>query len=106
MRTQLYARKITIDSPHDSDETWIHVVVEKIERDEVTDKVLNVHVKGEYIHRRLADMGVNIFSFLDPVLSSESSISGYGLGIVIQEAVVQWMAEKLNGTIEDGRVWL
>ena len=106
MRTQLYARKITIESRYDSDETWIHIVVEKIERDEETGEVKNVQVKGQYIHRQIQDLGTEVFSFADPVLESEGSISGYGIGVVIEKIVMGIMADELNGTIEDGRVWL
>lgn len=102
---KLRAQQIIIDTPKEGEDIWIHVAVQRIEKDD-EGNTLNVSPRAEFIHKSMNDFVTSIYHLDDPVLGTDISISGAGVQMGITDAVLTWIADAFNGTREGVEVWL
>jgi len=105
MKKQIRTQQVTIDMPKEGQEVFIRAVMQKIDKDD-DGNVVNVSPRQDFIYKAVKDMATEIYTFYDPILQKETSISGYGLNQAIGEALVKWTIEKFGGTRDGLDVWL
>lgn len=95
------ASKITIEIPKPDSEPWVHLAINKLEVDD-NGTLINTYPMFAYISKPLSQVGMEMFSFLDPVYQSDVTVSGYGLAKAITSYVEKNIEEKFGeGTFHD-----
>ncbi len=105
MRTKLRTQQVIIDMPKEGQDIWLHVTLQKVDKDDDGNTV-NVSPRNEQIHKVVSAYQADTFTFFDPVLQKETTISGAGIHMALAEAILGWTAENFNGTKEGLEVWL
>ncbi len=105
MRTKLRTQQVVIDMPKEGQDIWMHITLQKVDKDE-EGNILNVSPRKEQIHRSVSKMATEVYTFFDPVLQKETTISGAGVHMAMAEAILGWTAEEFNGVREGLEVWL
>ena len=100
MKTRLRVQKIVIDTPLSDSEPWVQLTIQRIEMDDDFN-TLNTVDRWKQIHKRLSEFATDIVSFDDPILVSENSISGIGLGNALTSMCISWTASEFNGIIDE-----
>ena len=98
MITKLRASKIAIETPKEGSETWVHITVQQVIKDD-NEKVINIIPRYDYISIPLDKFGMGVYSGHDPVTQSDISASGYGIAGLIASVVIGKMEEKYGGTV-------
>lgn len=99
--TQIRARNISIDMPADGMDPWIQVVLDKVERDSATGKVLRLYDRWGVIHQKLSSVA------FEPVDVGDVGISLNVLQVseIIRAVVVKWMLARYpDAAVVDGIV--
>lgn len=97
--TEIYrASKIAIEIPKRDSEPWVHITINKmfINNDGV---LVNTLPRFAYISKPLSEIGMNAYSFTDPVTQQHIEVSGYGLA----EAITSYVDVVLAATYGQGK---
>lgn len=98
MITKLRASKITIEAPKENSETWVHITIQQIIKDD-NEKVINIIPRYDYISIPLDKFGMNVYSGHDLITQSDINASGYGIAGLIASVVLNKMLEKYGGKV-------
>jgi len=105
MRKQIRTQQVIIDMPKESDDIWIHLTLNELEKD-ADGNIINESPRNKFIHRSINDMITDVYTFYDPVLQKEIQISGIGVHSAIAEALCKWTLEDFGGVREGVDIWL
>lgn len=100
---RLRAQQIIIDLPRVNSEPWVNVIVQRVELDE-EGRDDNVVDRWGSLNKRLSEFALDTYAYFEAIPVESGRISGYAMSDAVAQAVIQWMAEKYNGTIIDGNV--
>ena len=98
MITKLRASKISIETPKEGAETWVHITVQKVLKRE-DGSIINVIPRFDYISFPIQEIGVNFYDVTEPLTGDDLSASGYGTASLIASIVTTTMIEKYGGSI-------
>lgn len=105
-RTKLRSQQLIIDMPKEGEEIWVHSILQKVEKDVETGEIINTTPRSGEIHKTVSEYQTTFFTFFDPVLQKEITISGAGIHMALAEAILGWIAEDFNGSKEGLEVWI
>jgi len=100
MITKLRISKISIETPKEGSETWIHMTVQKVFKDEDGNTV-NVIPRFDYISIPYNKIGTDMYSGYDPLTNTKIEESGYGIASLITSVAIKLMMEKYGGTVNE-----
>lgn len=101
MKTEYRASTISIEIPKPNSEPWVHVYINKMILDD-EGNVLNTFPRDAVVSKRLSEVGMNTYQFIDPVTQKQVDISGYGLAQSITSYVKSLIEEKFGvGSFHD-----
>ena len=106
IRTKLRTQQVIIDMPKEGEDIWLHVTLQKVDKDTETGKIINTSPRNNEIHKTVSKYQADLFTFFDPVQQKEITISGAGMHMAFAEAILGWTAEDFNGTREGLEVWI
>ncbi len=93
MTEKLRASKIAIEIPKPDSEPWVHITVNKMFLND-NGEAINNQPRFDHISKPLSSVGTNIYTFMDPIIQKEVTISGYGLASAITSYVKDTIEEK------------
>lgn len=98
MVTKLRASKILVETPKEGSETWVHITVQKVtKQDDGT--IINVIPRHDYISFTVPSIGTTMYNANDPVTGSNLNISGYGAVSTIASIVIDKLVAKYGGKV-------
>jgi hypothetical protein len=100
MTEKLRASKIAIEIPKPDSEPWVHITVNKMFYNDSGDLISNVP-RFDYISKPLSQIGMDMYTFMDPVLQSNSTVSGYGLAEAITSYVDLVLKDKYGSEVNN-----
>ncbi len=103
MSIKLRTQQIVIDIPRENEDAWIHIMIQEVIKNK-NGKVLNIIPRHEFLHRSGGEVITEIYKYHDPILGEDRDISGYGLQLAIQAAVLKWMHDEEGGAIINGEL--
>jgi len=98
MTEKLRASKISIEIPKPDSDPWVHITVNKMFMED--GKLVQNEPRFDHISAPLTAIGLNTFTFIDPVLKSEVTISGYGLA----QAITAYVSEEFTKKYGEGHM--
>lgn len=98
MITKLRASKIAIETPREGAETWVHITIQQVIKDD-EGNIKNIIPRYDYISFPLQDIGVDFYSAMDPLTQQNIEVSGYGTASLIGAIVIKEMLKKYEGTV-------
>lgn len=106
MKTKLRASKISIESPREDSEVWVHVTVQQMIYDDES-KISNIIPNYDYISKPLSKFMPDNYTYIDPLDGSINNIYGSQVMYIITAVILEWMTNKYGGTLDEGgNLWL
>lgn len=98
MITKLRASKISIEKPRENSETWVHITVQQVIKDD-NENVINIIPRYDYISIPLKEFGTVVYTGKDPITQDDINASGYGIASLISSVILNKMLDKYGGKI-------
>jgi len=96
-------QQIVIDIPNSDSMAWVNVTVQFVDKDE-DGNVIKLIDRAGFIHKSADKIAAELYTYFDPVLQKEFTVSGAGVYGLIADAVNKWICKKYDGEIIDGNV--
>jgi len=93
MKTSYRASKIIIENLKQESIPWVHIVLNQVIKDD-NGKVTNEIPRYDRISIKMTDVATRMFTFTDPVIGEEHTISGYGIEKIIEQFVIDEVENK------------
>ncbi len=97
MIEKIRAQQITIDLPTEEGEAWVHIVVQKVFKDEATYESVQVVDRAGHVYNSISQFATDIHTVTDPVLGQNVTISGAGISELIRSFAHDWFSRKYDG---------
>ena len=98
MTEELRASKIAIEIPKPDSEPWVHITVNKMFLED--GELVQNEPRFDHISAPLTAIGLNMFSFKDPVTGADVTVSGYGLA----QAITAYVSEEFTKKYGEGHM--
>jgi len=98
MTEELRASKITIEIPKPTSVPWVHITVNKMFIED--GELIQNEPRFDHISEPLTTVGLNMFTFMDPVLGQEVTVSGYGLA----QAITSYVSDEFVKRYGEGKM--
>ena len=98
MITKLRASKISIETPKEGAETWIHITIQQVLRED-DGTLINTIPRFDYISIPFQEVGMNFYDGIEPLTQEPTHLSGYAIGTSVAAIVIGQMMEKYGGSV-------
>ena len=86
--------------PKEDSEVWVHITIQKVYKDE-DGNTKNIIPRWEYISFPLKNIGLDSYSFNDPITKEAHTNTGYGISSALYAIVIKEMLNKYGGTVTE-----
>ena len=95
MAFKLRAQQITIETPKEGAEPWVHVVVQRVEFQ--GENIRNTIDRYDTFSKRLSEIAAEVVPYIS---ATDGYINAYELSRAVSAFVIKWLIEKYGGEVQ------